>query len=125
MTVQECYEKLGGNYGQIKRLLGSDGVIKHFIVRFLSDKSYVDLCRGIHGGQCADAFRAVHTLKGTSATLGFTALASSAGRLAELLRKAESMPENAGLLLEDVSRDYDITVAAINSYLESGGASEI
>ena len=68
-------------------------------------------------GQTEAAFRAAHTLKGVSANLGFEQLRQSASALTEFLRgKAEPAPAEALPLLEQVRRDYQMTVDAIRAY---------
>ena len=120
MTIQECYSAFGGDYADVKERLCSDALIRRFIGRFLSDDSYVMLCRAMEAGQCADAFRAAHTLKGVSANLSMTGLCASAGRLTELLRTATAcIPPEAAPVMADVSREYALTVDAIRAYLDS------
>ena len=120
MTIQECYQKLGGEFAQVEKRLPSVGLVRKFIVKFLDDDSYSKLCLAMQNGQREEAFRAVHTLKGVSANLGFSRLLASAGELTELLRaETESIPGRAAALLEEVKQDYELTVSVIRAYLES------
>ena len=124
MTIQECYQKLGGDFAQVEKRLPSVSLIKKFITKFLDDKSFHELCHAMQSGQPVEAFRAAHTLKGVSANLGFDRLLASAGNLTELLRqKTDAIPAGAALLLEEVERDYESTVSAIRSYLDSADQS--
>ena len=119
-TIQECYQKLGGEFAQVEKRLPSVGLVRKFIVKFLDDDSYSNLCLAMQNGQREEAFRAAHTLKGVSANLGFSRLLASAGELTELLRaETESIPGRAAALLEEVKQDYELTVSVIRAYLES------
>ena len=120
MTIQECYQKLGGEFAQVEKRLPSVSLVRKFIIKFLDDDSYSNLCLAMQNGQREEAFRAAHTLKGVSANLGFSRLLASAGELTELLRaETETIPEGAAALLEEVKQDYELTVSVIRAYLES------
>ena len=120
MTIQECYQKLGGEFAQVEKRLPSVGLVRKFIVKFLDDDSYSNLCLAMQNGQREEAFRAAHTLKGVSANLGFSRLLASAGELTELLRaETETIPGRAAALLEEVKQDYELIVSVIRAYLES------
>ena len=118
MTIEECYQELGGNYAEVCTRLPSPHLVKKFAVKFLDDPSYKTLCEQIAAGNSREAFRAAHTLKGVCANLSFTRLCASASALTEALRpQGEVLPAQALPLLEEVSRDYRITVDAIRRYL--------
>lgn len=120
MTIEECYNMLGGSLEQIKKRLPSVSLIKKFVAKFPDDRSFAELCLSMQNGERTEAFRAAHTLKGVCANLGFDRLLSSADQLTELLRpESETIPQNAFSLLEDVKKDYELTVDAIRTYLAS------
>ena len=120
MTIQECYQQLGGDLAAVKTRLPSDSLITKFITKFLDDSSFSELCQAMQEGQRDKAFRAAHTLKGVCANLGFDRLGASAGQLTELLRpESDSIPEGADLMLNEVKQDYELTVNAIRAYLDS------
>ena len=122
MTIQECYQSLGGNYAEVQQRLPSDRLIKRFVTKFLDDESFAQLTRAMSSGQREPAFRAAHTLKGVCANLSFTRLLTSASALTELLRQeSDTIPESAAAAMADVTRDYSQTVNAIRTYLESEG----
>ena len=125
MTIVECYQQLGGNLENAKTRLPSDSLIKRFIIKFLDDSSYSELCDALQKGQRDEAFRAAHTLKGVCANLGFDQLENSASALTELLRPKDiGIPEEAVSMMNEVKRDYEITVGAIRAYLEPGNHAE-
>ena len=122
MTIQECYQSLGGNFAEVQQRLPSDRLIKRFVTKFLDDESFAQLTRAMSSGQRETAFRAAHTLKGVCANLSFTRLLTSASALTELLRQeSDTIPESAAAAMADVTRDYSQTVNAIRIYLESEG----
>ena len=120
MTIQECYRQLGGDFAQVEKELGSAGLVKRFIGKFLNDGSFSDLCIAMAGGDRDKAFRAAHTLKGVSGSLSLTSLHSSVSQLSELLRaESENIPAGADLLFEEVKRDYELTASVIRAFLDS------
>ena len=122
MTIQECYQKLGGDYAQVEKRLPGIHLIRKFIAKFLDDGSYPELCRAMEQGQTEEAFRAAHTLKGVSANLCFDRLTASSGELTELLRgRTDGIPTEAVPLLDMVRQDYELTADAIRAYLNSDG----
>ena len=122
MTIQECYQVLGGDYAQVEKRLPGIHLIRKFIAKFLDDGSYPELCRAMEQGQTEEAFRAAHTLKGVSANLGFDRLTASSGELTELLRgRTDGIPTEAVPLLDMVRQDYELTAGAIRTYLNSDG----
>lgn len=122
MTIQECYQKLGGDYAQVEKRLPGIHLIRRFIAKFLDDGSYPELCRAMEQGQTEEVFRAAHTLKGVSANLGFDRLTASSGELTELLRgRTDGIPTEAVPLLDIVRQNYELTADAIRAYLNSDG----
>ena len=120
MTIQECYQKLGGDFAAVEARLPSVSLVVRFITKFLNDSSFSELCRAMQEGQREEAFRAAHTLKGVCANLGFDRMGASAGQLTELLRpESDGVPAGAGPVLDEVKRDYELTVSAIRAYLDS------
>ena len=120
MTIQECYQEMGGDFAQVEKRLPSISLVKKFITKFLDDSSFSELCQAMQEGEREKAFRAAHTLKGVSANLSFSKLLSTASQLTELLRpETDTIPEGAEGLLEEVKRDYELTVGAIRAYLDS------
>ena len=43
MTIQECYEAIGGNYEEVLGRLQSEALIRKFTLKFLEDPSYLQL----------------------------------------------------------------------------------
>lgn len=120
MTIQECYQQLGGDFAQAQKRLPSEKLISRFIVKFPDDSSFSSLCIAMEEGKRDKAFRAAHTLKGVSGSLSLDRLFSSASRLTELLRpEAEEIPASAHSLFKEVQQDYLLAVQVIRSYSAS------
>ena len=118
MTIQECYQQLGGDFAQAEKRLSSGTLVKRFITKFLDDGSFAELCIAMEEGTRDKAFRAAHTLQGGN--LSLNRLFSSASQLTELLRpEAEVIPVGANPLFEEVKQDYQLTVSAIRAYLDA------
>ena len=117
MSIEECYQEMGGSYAEVSTRLPSPRLIERFVLKFLEDKSFEALCAEMEAGNREAAFRAAHTLKGVCANLSFTRLLHSAAELTEVLRaESDAIPAAAPDLLETVRHDYQTTVSAIRSY---------
>ena len=117
MSIEECYQEIGGNYADVCTRLPSPRLIHRFVLKFLEDKSFETLCSAMESGSQETAFRAAHTLKGVCANLGFARLLESASALTEILRpEADTIPESAFALMEQVRGNYQRTVDAIRRY---------
>ena len=89
MTIEQCYQEMGGNYAEVCGRLPSPRLVEKFVRKFLDDQSYAELNASLAAGNHDVAFRAAHTLKGVAANLSFTKLRASASELTELLRAAD------------------------------------
>lgn len=114
MTLQECYEALGGSYDEVLGRLRSETLVKKFVLKFLDDPSYELLCSSMAAQNYEEAFRAAHTLKGVCQNLSFTRLYASSAPLCEALRDGFH-PEAPGLY-DQVGRDHTQTVEAIRAF---------
>ena len=122
MTVQECYEKMGGDFNDVVKRLMTESLVKRFVVKFLKDDSYQNLCEGMKAENREEAFRAAHTLKGGCQNLGLKRLSIPTEELTELLRGgAGEIPQGADALLEKVTQAYQETIEAIQEFADSEG----
>lgn len=116
MTLQEFYDKIGGDYaGTIARLM-SERLVQKFVLKFINDGSYELLTTSLASGKYEEAFRAAHTIKGMCANLGFTRLQTSSSELTEALRAGEHEVDD---LYQRTAADYKETVAAIEEFQAS------
>ena len=118
MNLKDCYKAMEGNYDEAVRRLRSEGLVQKFVLRFLDDGSYDLLCRSVEAGDCEEAFRAAHTIKGVCQNLSLTRLQASSSALAEALRGG-SWSEDAPALVRQVQADYQMTAGAIRAFREA------
>ena len=109
--MKDFYEQLGLNYGEVIGRLGSDGIIRKFVIKFLSDKSYQNLKEGLEEKDVEKAFRAAHTLKGICLNLGFSNLYTPSSAITEKLRGGEM--EGCEELFAQVQAEYEKLETAI------------
>ncbi len=118
MTLQECYQAMGGNYEDVISRLRSERMVQKFVLKFQDDRSYELLCNSMAKKDYAEAFRAAHTIKGVCQNLSFTRLLQSSSQMADALRHGWT-PE-ADALVDKLAQDYQSTVSAIAKYKECG-----
>lgn len=114
MTLQECYDMLGGDYKEVSSRLPTEKFIQKFVLKFLDDKTHDLLVSSWEKGDYEEAFRAAHTIKGMCQNLSFSQLQDSSSQLTEALRGGYT-PEADGLY-QRVLEDYDKTAGAIAAY---------
>lgn len=122
MKLKEFYDAIGGGYEAIKQRMPKDDMIEKFVLKFLSEPTYENLCRRIEYEEYEEAFRAVHSLKGISANLGFQRLEKSSGILTELLRNSneEEIDKNVvNQMLEQITIDYNTVIETISDFANS------
>lgn len=110
MDLKEMYIEIGGSYEDVSSRLPSDALIQRFVLKFLDDKSYAQLCDAMNN-DAEEAFRAAHTLKGVCQNLGFERLGALASELTELLRGGEFPTDNS--VLTELKESYGKTITAI------------
>ena len=121
MNLQECYQAFGGDYEDTMRRMGMERLLQKFMLKFLDDKSFEELCSSMEQKKYEEAFRAAHTLKGLCLNLGFKTLAESSSNLTEALRPQqfeESDMVEIMKMLEQVKRNYEMTVSVITEFKE-------
>lgn len=113
MTVQQCYEKMGGDYNDVIGRLRTDERVARFLGLVLKDPSFELLNTALAEGNAEVAFRAAHTLKGVCGNLSLTTMQKSASALTEILRGAAVIPPEAAALAEKVKEDFALCAACI------------
>ena len=86
MTVQELYERVGGNYEAAKRILMNDTLIARFVVKLPEDGSFEKLSAAAETMDAQGLFEGAHAMKGVCANLGLNELSRGASELAEEFR---------------------------------------
>lgn len=109
--MKDFYEQLGLNYTEVLDRLGSDAILKSFVVEFLDDGNFEQLRDGLEQKNWEKAFYAVHTLKGICLNLGFSNLYTPSSELTEKLRVGET--DECEVLFARVQAEYEKLVQAI------------
>ena len=123
MTIQECYQQLGGDFAQVEKRLSSVALIKRLIAMFPDDRCFFDLYAAMKEGHFERAFLAAHTLREVSANLGLNRLLFSVSQLTGSLHgRSKTIPPEACLLFEKTAKDYLLTICAIRAYIDSEAA---
>ena len=117
MDVMGCYKKMGGNYEQAARLMGSDERILKYLKLFQGDMNFYALCSAVKENDFKTAFNAAHTLKGLALNLSLTSLADRTKELTELLRGGDP-GEGLASLLERTTRTYASVLECINTLID-------
>ncbi len=115
MTLQECYEAIGGDYeATMGRMMNKESLVKKIVLMFLRDPNHEKMVNFLAEGDCAAASAASHTLKGASLNLGFDKLGELSHQVTELLRKNEL--EKARELAVPLTEEYNRIVEVIKKY---------
>lgn len=114
MMIQECYQKMGGDYSEVLERLVSAERIEKYVIKFLNDPTYQMLCAAKEAGDVNDVFLNVHTLKGVSQNLGFGNLYKACYKMTEAVRGGKPLEDES--LFEDVTKAYFETITAIEAY---------
>ena len=116
MTMEELYEKLGGDCQRVCRRLPGGQFVERFLRRYLTDDSAEALLAALEAGDAEESFRLALALKGVAGNLGFEDLEKAANALAAVLRAGKVTPE-ALRLGETVRHHHQMTVNTIRLYL--------
>lgn len=116
MTLQECYEKIGGDYAEVLGRLVNEERIRKYVLKFLEEPTYQMLCEAKAAGDDEAVFLHIHTLKGVSQNLGFGNLYRASSDLTEAVRGGKQLENES--LFDAVSHAYFETVEVIKQYVE-------
>ena len=107
MTIQECYEAIGGNYEDVLRRLPSEALIRKFTLKFLEDQSYPLLKQALGDNNYEEAFRG-----------SFDRLYEVSSELTELLRDRTGEKPGIPEAMEKVTKEYETTIEEIKKLQE-------
>ena len=102
MTVQELYERIGGNYENAKRIMMNDALIGRFVGKLADDKSFAKISESVGTMDAAGLFEGAHAMKGVCANLGLDGLSRAASELAEEFRPGNPRTMDDGAVRERV-----------------------
>lgn len=118
MTLQECYDQMGGSYTDVIRRLSSEERVTKLLGMLLKDHTMGSLRTALADANYENAFIAAHSLKGILLNLGLTRFASVAAQLTDELR-AQLPNEKIEPLMADAEQCYEVMCKSITCLLES------
>lgn len=95
MTLEEFYNRIGGDYRATLARIPSEALVKKFVLKYPSDRSCSELEESLKAGDWKTAFRASHTLKGVAQNLGFERLYQASAALTDAVRDGAELTEPA------------------------------
>lgn len=119
MTLQELYDRIGGDYAEAIGRLRMEKLITRFIIRFLDDTSCKDVQTAWAAGDERATFDAAHAAKGVCANLSLVELARITSNITEALRVGnESLRAQTDVdaLVSELATKYDNTIQNIKAY---------
>ncbi len=110
--LEEFYRRVGADADEVVRRLGvGEELVVCFALRYREDDTFERLAAALDADDTEEAFRAAHTLKGSSGTLGFERLYREASDMTEMLRRGEL--ERAKDSLPVLEEEYDNVIVAL------------
>lgn len=113
MQIEEFYCLQGGNYDEVLSRLPREDLIKKYLKMFSDAKDFARYRKAVETSDWRTAFEAIHNVKGNALNLGLTRLATSSGKVCEILRSGPPA-ENFGLADELVTGDFDEVINMIS-----------
>ena len=110
MTLQEFYDRIGGDYKATISRLPSEALIKKFVLKYPGDPSFNQLKDALAAQDWELAFRASHTLKGVAQNLGMDRLYKTAATLCDAVRGPKPL-EDASLWPPVVAAHEEVLAA--------------
>jgi HPt (histidine-containing phosphotransfer) domain-containing protein len=86
MTIQQLYEKIGGNYEQAVQVMKKDKLIDKYVRKLKDSDAGEQLAQAGETMDAGKLFDSAHALKGVCANLGLDALANAADEITEEFR---------------------------------------
>ncbi len=98
-----------------ERTGGDEDLIEQLMQMFLADTSWEEMCSSIEAGECEKAFRAAHSLKGSSGMLGLSGLFEVMKVITDMLRNGDL--DGAETVFEKTKAEYENTVSVIKDFV--------
>lgn len=118
MTIEQCYQALGGDFRRVSARLPGKGFVERFLPRYLEDDSAQKLLLALSSGDAQEAFRYALALKGVAGNLGLEDLERAAAALVQILHDARGRLSPAALEQAGVvARRHQRAVEILNMYL--------
>ena len=120
MTIEECYKRIGGDYKQISNALGSENIVKKFLLKLIDEETHLALDKALENNDYKEAFRAAHTIKGICLNLSLTRLFIYVNPLTEALRNQDSLNYNLiSKLHKEFNKEYKMIIDTIREFRDN------
>lgn len=113
MQLNDFYQKLGGDYEEVKSRLLTDARIYKYLMKFPASPDFESLQQALAENNWDLAFRFSHNIKGICLNLGLRSLYEPSNALCENLRGG-SPKEDCAPMMTLVEEKYKETIAAIS-----------
>ena len=121
MTIQELYQKIGGDYEQAIRVLRVEKLIDKHIRKFTKNGIVEAVLKAGEDMDPVTLFETAHALKGVSANLGLSEMSRLASEIADEFRPGSTRSlsdEEITSRMQQISELYDRTADGIRQYEE-------
>ena len=122
MTIQEVYEKIGGNYDHAVQIMRMDKMISKYLLK-LTDSDVCDKLKEAAGSMDPGAlFESAHAMKGVCANLGLDDLAAAVSEVTEEYRPGAGRKlsdDEVKAKLDEIFSKFEKTKAGIEEYKAS------
>lgn len=105
MTLEEFYNRTGGQFKQVATRLMSEDRVKKYVFKFKDDESLMKIRRALDEKDYNEAFMHTHNLKGVCLNLSFDGLLGPVSVLCEELRDGMPGADLEGMY-EDLRKAY-------------------
>ncbi len=113
MTLEEFYEKVGGDYADVCDRLGGPEVVGPIVKMLETDRHYDRCKKALLTGDMSAAFCAVHALKGICLNLDIRNIQKNAAVLTDLLRAPDPDMEKVPSAFSALQSSYLDTIDAL------------
>ncbi len=114
MTLEEFYDKVGGDYEDVCERLGGPEVVGPIVRMLLTDRHYQKCKQALMASDMDGAFCAVHALKGICLNLNITNVGEAASELTEILRQKPVDTDKTPAAFGVLQSKYLDTIDALN-----------
>lgn len=114
MTLLESMQSCGVDTEvTLRRFAGNTALLERFVRKFPSDPTFTSLADALPGGDIELIERLAHTLKGTSANLGYQALSDQCAAMVNAVR--EGQRKDLDVLFRPIETEYRRVISAIET----------
>lgn len=96
----------------LERFMGNEVLFERFLKKFLADSSFETLAKNIEIGECEEAFKAAHTLKGVAGNLSLEQIHKKTIPIVEALRNQDL--DTAKKAFSELEQCYQKVIAVLS-----------